>query len=176
MSARFYEDDDALFNQLLKKKAQVLQTFQNSDPAEFVVFIGNLSWKVKEAEVRKFFEKCGNIWSVKISTHAQSGVRKGFAHVEFEDKEAVENALQFHNRLLGDRKVTVARAAPKPVSVQSAGLTPRGKLGPESEISEISLALIAAAHEGETKQEPQADGASQGKKRKRKRKKRAEEE
>ncbi|CAH8617357.1 Squamous cell carcinoma antigen recognized by T-cells 3 [Schistosoma haematobium] len=69
-------------------------TFVPHDPSknEFTVFVSNLDYSVSEEQIRHTFEKCGNVTSVRL-VRDYAGRSKGFAYVEFENKESVKNAL-----------------------------------------------------------------------------------
>ena len=58
---------------------------------EFGVFVGNISYKCTENDLKKFFKDCGKIAEVRIAKR-DDGKLKGFAHVDFETKEGMENA------------------------------------------------------------------------------------
>lgn len=58
------------------------------------IFVGNLSFQVKEDDVWKNFEKCGEIESVKLATFEDSGKCKGYGWVRFKDAEAAAWAVK----------------------------------------------------------------------------------
>ena len=60
---------------------------------EFGVFVGNISYKCTENDLKKFFKDCGKIVEVRIAKR-DDGKLKGFAHVDFETKEAMEKAVE----------------------------------------------------------------------------------
>ena len=75
------------------------------------LFVGNLSWKAAEEELRPLFEKHGPVQSLKIITDPYTGRSKGFAFVEMESPEAAQNALkELDGALVIDRNIRVSIA------------------------------------------------------------------
>ncbi|PNY24219.1 Nucleolar protein 13 [Tolypocladium capitatum] len=58
------------------------------------VFVGNMSFKTTEDDLRRNFEKCGEIEWVKLATFEDSGKCKGFGWVRFKDPEAAAWAVK----------------------------------------------------------------------------------
>jgi len=58
------------------------------------VFVGNMSFGTTEDDLRKNFEKCGEIEWVKLATFEDSGKCKGFGWVEFKEPEAAAWAVK----------------------------------------------------------------------------------
>lgn len=58
------------------------------------VFVGNLSFQVKEDDVWKNFEKCGEIESVKLATFEDTGKCKGYGWIKFKDADAAAWAVK----------------------------------------------------------------------------------
>ncbi|XP_060516161.1 serine-arginine protein 55-like [Cylas formicarius] len=71
------------------------------------VFVGGLTYKIRERDIEKFFRKYGRIREVSM--------KNGYAFVEFEDHRDAEDAVYEMNgkELMGDR-VTVERARGTP--------------------------------------------------------------
>jgi len=57
------------------------------------IFVGNLPYKVNENAIKGLFKDCGNVMDVRIAKDRDTGKVKGFAHVEFDSAEAVQNAI-----------------------------------------------------------------------------------
>jgi RNA recognition motif-containing protein len=78
------------------------------------IYVGNLSFRVKEDDLRKVFEEHGEISSVKIITDKYSGKSKGFGFVVMDnDSEAVKAIKELNGREIGDREIVVNEARPK---------------------------------------------------------------
>ena len=73
---------------------------------EFGVFVGNISYKCTENDLKKFFKDCGKIAEVRIAKR-DDGKLKGFAHVDFETKEAMEKAVEKNGKELQGRPLKI---------------------------------------------------------------------
>lgn len=78
------------------------------------IFIGSLPFSIKESELRGYFEKFGEVSSVKIITDKYSGKSKGFGFIEMPDEDQAREAIQALNESeIGGRKVVVNKAEEK---------------------------------------------------------------
>ena len=78
------------------------------------IYVGNLSYKVEESDLKQAFEEYGKVESVKIITDKYSGKSKGFAFVDMNnDKEAKEAIKELNGRELDNREIKVNEARPK---------------------------------------------------------------
>jgi len=59
---------------------------------KFTAFVGNLGYRTSERTIKEFFGDCGEVVDVRIAK--QDGKSKGFCHVDFETKEALEKAIE----------------------------------------------------------------------------------
>jgi len=71
------------------------------------LFVGNLSFKVDENELQSHFEKFGEITIVKIPTDRDTGRKRGFAFITFENAEAANEALSMDGKELDGRAIRV---------------------------------------------------------------------
>lgn len=76
------------------------------------VYIGQVDYAATAEELRAHFAPCGTINRVTIMTDKFTGHAKGFAYIEFTEKDAVENALKLDDTPFKGRqlKVTPKRA------------------------------------------------------------------
>ncbi len=75
------------------------------------IFVGNLSWKASEDQLKELFEAFGVVTSARIITDQFTGKSKGFGFVEMEDAEAVKKAVaELDNKPFMERKVRVSLA------------------------------------------------------------------
>ncbi len=75
------------------------------------IFVGNLSWKTSEEQLKAFFEVCGQVLSAKIVTDKTTGRSKGFGFVEMADDEAASNAIrELNGKPLLDRPLRLSLA------------------------------------------------------------------
>lgn len=77
------------------------------------VFVGNLSFTVKDEEVRALFADC-NVESVRLVRDKASGIGKGFGFVLLKDSSSVRKALTFDKSMFGDRPLRVFKSVDKP--------------------------------------------------------------
>ena len=80
---------------------------------KFSIFIGNLSFKTNEDGIKNLFEDCGNIIDIRIAKKPDGNPR-GFAHVDFDTKEGMENALEKSGYLLDGRKLRIDKTTNQP--------------------------------------------------------------
>lgn len=75
------------------------------------LFVGNLSWKTTEDNLRAHFEKAGPVVSVRIIADQYTGKSKGFGFVEMESPEAAQKAIKdFNETEFMDRNIRVSLA------------------------------------------------------------------
>ena len=78
------------------------------------LYVGNLSYRTTETELRQEFERFGTVESVSIITDRETGRSKGFAFVEMGDREEANAAInEMNGATLGDRTLAVNEARPK---------------------------------------------------------------
>jgi nucleolin len=78
--------------------------------SEFGVFVGNISYKCTENDLKKFFKDCGKVLDVRIAKKAD-GKLKGFAHVDFETKEGMEKAVEKNGKELQGRTLKIDKSS-----------------------------------------------------------------
>ena len=83
------------------------------------IYIQGLPFSATEDEVRKLFESCGTIVSIRLPRWHDSGRIKGYGHVEFNDSSSATKALDLSGEYIQDRYITVDRPQ-TPRSVQAA--------------------------------------------------------
>jgi hypothetical protein len=78
------------------------------------IYVGNMSFKAVEEDLRTLFSQFGEIESVKIITDGQAGRPKGFGFVEMASDEAAEKAItSLNGSTFMERPLTVAEAKPQ---------------------------------------------------------------
>ncbi|NXH95452.1 RBM34 protein, partial [Pachycephala philippinensis] len=77
------------------------------------VFLGNLSYDIRDDAVREHFHVCGDIVGVRVVRDSRTGLGKGFGYVLFENTDAVHLALKLNNSVLMGRKIRVQRVTDK---------------------------------------------------------------
>lgn len=95
----------------------------NFEGDKFSIFVGNLSFKCNENGIKSFFSDCGNVNDVRIAKN-EDGRLKGFAHVDFDSKEGVDNAIKKNGQELDGRALRIDMSVPR-----QGGNGGRGGLG-----------------------------------------------
>ena len=77
-----------------------------STQQSWMLYVGNISYKTTEEELKEKFSQYGTISSVKIPTHRGSSV--GYAFIGVPDKEAASNMIEAINETeFGGRRIYV---------------------------------------------------------------------
>ncbi len=86
------------------------------------IYVGNLSFDVKEENLQKVFEPFGQVSSVKIVMDKYSGQPRGFAFVEMPEKTEAQAAIEnLNGKELMGRKINVNEAHPRPDRKRTGG-------------------------------------------------------
>lgn len=81
------------------------------------IFVGNLTFKATEADVRNAFEVYGSVASVKIVTEKNTAKSRGFGFVRMPDEQQAHVAIQaLNNTELMGRPINVSPARSKPAA------------------------------------------------------------
>lgn len=77
------------------------------------LYVGNLSYRLSDAELEEAFAAFGNVLSAKIIMERETNRSKGFGFVEFESKADGESAIEgLNGKEIGGRAVVVNEARP----------------------------------------------------------------
>jgi RNA recognition motif-containing protein len=75
------------------------------------LFVGSLSWNVKDADLEEFFSKFGEIASARVVTDRDTRRSRGFGFVEFvNDADADKAIAEANGKELDGRAITVNEA------------------------------------------------------------------
>lgn len=78
------------------------------------IYVGNLSYRATEDELRRAFEAFGQVDAVNIVKDKATGQSRGFAFVQMPDQAQAEAAISgLNGRELGGRTLTVNQARPR---------------------------------------------------------------
>lgn len=78
------------------------------------IYIANLSYGVKDADLQELFEKYGEVSSSKVVTDRESGRSRGFGFVEMPDDDDAQRAIEgLNNMEFNGRAMVVNVAKPK---------------------------------------------------------------
>ena len=79
----------------------------------YQIYVGNISYGVREDTLRELFEQYGEVTSVKIVKDRMTGRSRGFGFVEMSDRDESEKAIEALNGTEVDGRnirVNVARS------------------------------------------------------------------
>lgn len=86
------------------------------------IFVGNISFRSTESDLRAAFEPFGQIDQVRIMTDRDTGRSRGFAFVEMtNDAEAAQAITALNGKEVDGRALNVNEARPKTDRKPSAG-------------------------------------------------------
>jgi RNA recognition motif-containing protein len=91
------------------------------------MFVGNLSFKTTESDIRTAFEQFGTVESVAIINDRDTGRSKGFGFVEMAEEDANKAIAQMAGAQLDGRTLTVNEA--RPMVKRDSGGGDRGDRG-----------------------------------------------
>ncbi|WCJ19546.1 phragmoplastin interacting protein 1 [Euphorbia peplus] len=83
------------------------------------IYVGNLSWDITEEDLKLFFSEC-NISSIRWGTDKETGVFRGYGHVDFSDKPSLLKALKLDQQIVCGRPIKISCAVPKGAKIQAA--------------------------------------------------------
>lgn len=78
------------------------------------IYVGNLSFRATEEDVRKAFAEYGQVAVVNLVVDKETGRSRGFAFVEMPNSEEAKTAIEHVNQQeIAGRKVSVNEARPR---------------------------------------------------------------
>lgn len=77
------------------------------------LFVGNLPYKVRDAELRELFSKFGNVTDAHVVLERGTNKSKGFGFVELDDDAADAAVAALNNSELEGRNIVVNVAKPR---------------------------------------------------------------
>ncbi len=84
------------------------------------IYVGNLSFRLKEDHVRQLFEGFGEVVAVRVITDFNTGISKGVAFVTMKYTNEAKLAIQKLNKVdLDGKKINVSEAKDKPGTGQN---------------------------------------------------------
>lgn len=86
------------------------------------IYVGNLSPRTTQEEIRTLFEQYGEVMSVELITDRYSGESRGFAFVKMGDQGAREAIAALDKKEVDGRAIKVNEAKPR----ETSGRQPRG--------------------------------------------------
>jgi cold-inducible RNA-binding protein len=90
------------------------------------LYIGNISFKATEEDIRDLFAQAGEVLSSKLITDAATGRLRGFGFVEMGSDEAAQKAIEmFNGKQFMDRAIVVNEAKPQEKKERRGGFRDR---------------------------------------------------
>jgi cold-inducible RNA-binding protein len=97
------------------------------------IYVGNVSYRMTEDDLRAAFEAYGTVESAKIITDRETGRSKGFAFVEMPEKSESLAAIEGLNGTeIAGREVTVNEARPRTENTGGGGFRGNSNRGPRN--------------------------------------------
>merc|ERR1711878_21432 len=91
------------------------------------VYVGNVDYGATAEELEQHFHGCGSINRVTILCNKYDGNPKGFAYVEFADKDSVDTAMALDDSLFRGRQIKVMPKRTNKPGISSSNRPPRGR-------------------------------------------------
>ncbi|MBW2005738.1 MAG: RNA-binding protein [Deltaproteobacteria bacterium] len=86
------------------------------------IYVGSLSYKATDDDLRKEFEGFGQVESVNIIKDRYSGESRGFGFIEMPNKDEAQSAIEgLNGRELKGRKISVNEARPRSEGYRGGG-------------------------------------------------------
>ncbi|MGH1601379.1 RNA recognition motif domain-containing protein [Campylobacter majalis] len=77
------------------------------------IYVGNLSYRMTETELKDAFLPFGEVKRAKIIKDKETNRSKGFGFVEMDDKAALKAIEELNNKEIGGRVLRVNESRPK---------------------------------------------------------------
>ena len=78
------------------------------------IYVSNLSFNVKDEDLKEFFTPYGEVSSAKVITDRETGRSRGFGFVEMSDETASQKAIaELNGATVESRSISVSVAKPK---------------------------------------------------------------
>uniref|UniRef100_T1J545 RRM domain-containing protein n=1 Tax=Strigamia maritima TaxID=126957 RepID=T1J545_STRMM len=92
------------------------------------IYVGNVDYGATAEELEQHFHGCGSINRVTILCDKYSGHPKGFAYIEFAEKESVNTAMALDESLFRGRQIKVNSKRTNRPGISTTNRPPRGRV------------------------------------------------
>lgn len=101
---------------------------EKMDADQRSIYVGNVDYSATAQELEAHFHGCGSINRVTILCDKFSGHPKGFAYVEFGDKDSVQTAQALDDSLFKGRQIKVSAKRSNRPGISTTDRVPRGAM------------------------------------------------
>ena len=99
---------------VIKRKSRGAHAYSDADTeSSCQLYVGNLSYSLRDYQLKEAFSAFGEITTARIINHPQSRRSKGFGFVTFESPKSAKKALKMHGKDLNGRSLVVRIANPR---------------------------------------------------------------
>ncbi|XP_022644375.1 polyadenylate-binding protein 2-B-like [Varroa jacobsoni] len=91
------------------------------------IYVGNVDYGATAEELEQHFHGCGSVNRVTILCDKFTGHPKGFAYIEFADKDSVETAMALDESLFRGRQIKVLQKRTNMPGISTTNRPPRGR-------------------------------------------------
>ncbi len=98
---------------IMRRRSQSGSAASYNDAESQQLYIGNLSYRVHERDLRDFFSQYGEITHLKVVKDRDTRRSKGFGFVTFATADEANNALVAHGAEMSGRNIVVRLAKPR---------------------------------------------------------------
>lgn len=92
------------------------------------IYVGNVDYSATAQELEAHFHGCGSINRVTILCDKFTGHPKGFAYIEFGDKDAIQTAMALDDSLFKGRQIKVVCKRTNKPGISTTDRFPRGSM------------------------------------------------
>ncbi len=78
------------------------------------IYVGNLPWRVDDAELEQLFSPYGSVDSARVITDRETGRSRGFGFVEMNNSDAQNAISELNGKDMGGRPLRVNEANERP--------------------------------------------------------------
>ncbi|XP_043244106.1 polyadenylate-binding protein 2-like isoform X2 [Amphibalanus amphitrite] len=90
------------------------------------IYVGNVDYGAAAEELEQHFHGCGSVNRVTILCNKFDGSPKGFAYIEFADKDSVQTAMALDESLFRGRQIKVMPKRTNRPGISTSNRPPRG--------------------------------------------------
>ncbi|XP_054710067.1 polyadenylate-binding protein 2-like isoform X2 [Uloborus diversus] len=91
------------------------------------IYVGNVDYGATREELEQHFHGCGSINKVTILCDKYSGHPKGFAYIEFADKDSVSTSVALDESLFRGRQIKILPKRTNRPGISTTNRPPRGR-------------------------------------------------